>query len=321
MSGASAAQRAIRARRARRARGDRRCRSCTRDRAAARRAHARDAGRARPREPRTLAPPERRLATVAANERGWAPTDLIAARDRDGPADPRPGQFYMLAAARALGRGSGRAALPAARVLVRARAAGRPAAAPARSSCSRTIGPGHRAAGASSSRARTLALRRPARDRLPPARAGTRPLLVGGGIGTAPLLCLHDELRRTPPVLLGFRSAAHAEAAALFRRRRGAGDRRRLGRARRAWSPSCSREAARRGPRGHRLRLRPAADARGRARALRRARRAGPARARVGHGLRLRRLLRLRGPDHATATCASAWTGRCSTPTALEPRP
>ena len=48
-----------------------------------------------------------------------------------------------------------------------------------------------------------------------PAREGRRPLLVGGGIGTAPLLCLSDELEH-PAVMLGFRSAAHAAAAALF---------------------------------------------------------------------------------------------------------
>jgi NAD(P)H-flavin reductase len=42
---------------------------------------------------------------------------------------------------------------------------------------------------------------------------------VGGGIGTAPLLCWDDDLRaggQEPILLLGFRSAAHAEAAALF---------------------------------------------------------------------------------------------------------
>ncbi len=49
-----------------------------------------------------------------------------------------------------------------------------------------------------------------------PPREGTRPLLVGGGIGVAPLLCLEDELPGTPLTLLGFRSAAHAQAAALF---------------------------------------------------------------------------------------------------------
>ena len=42
-----------------------------------------------------------------------------------------------------------------------------------------------------------------------------RPLLVGGGIGIAPLPYLSDALG-SPPVVLGFRSAAHAEAAALL---------------------------------------------------------------------------------------------------------
>ena len=41
-----------------------------------------------------------------------------------------------------------------------------------------------------------------------------RPLLVGGGIGIAPLPYLSEALGR-PPAALGFRSAEHAEAAAL----------------------------------------------------------------------------------------------------------
>jgi dihydroorotate dehydrogenase electron transfer subunit len=41
-----------------------------------------------------------------------------------------------------------------------------------------------------------------------------RPLLVGGGIGMAPLPYLSEALGR-PPALLGFRSAHHAQAAAL----------------------------------------------------------------------------------------------------------
>ena len=41
-----------------------------------------------------------------------------------------------------------------------------------------------------------------------------RPLLVGGGIGIAPLPYLSEALRR-PPALLGFRSQHHAEAAEL----------------------------------------------------------------------------------------------------------
>jgi len=41
-----------------------------------------------------------------------------------------------------------------------------------------------------------------------------RPLLVGGGIGIAPLPYLSEQLAR-PPAVLGFRSEHHAEAAAL----------------------------------------------------------------------------------------------------------
>src|SRR5918992_3611177 len=41
-----------------------------------------------------------------------------------------------------------------------------------------------------------------------------RPLLVGGGIGVAPLPYLSETLGR-PPAVLGFRSERHAEAAAL----------------------------------------------------------------------------------------------------------
>jgi NAD(P)H-flavin reductase len=41
-----------------------------------------------------------------------------------------------------------------------------------------------------------------------------RPLLVGGGIGIAPVPYLSERLGH-PPAVLGFRSKAHAEAAAL----------------------------------------------------------------------------------------------------------
>jgi dihydroorotate dehydrogenase electron transfer subunit len=44
--------------------------------------------------------------------------------------------------------------------------------------------------------------------------ATRRPLLVGGGIGVAPFPYLSEQLGG-PPALLGFRSAWHAEAAAL----------------------------------------------------------------------------------------------------------
>lgn len=43
-----------------------------------------------------------------------------------------------------------------------------------------------------------------------------RPLLVGGGIGIAPLPYLAETLGGSIPATLGFRTAAHAEAAALL---------------------------------------------------------------------------------------------------------
>jgi dihydroorotate dehydrogenase electron transfer subunit len=43
-----------------------------------------------------------------------------------------------------------------------------------------------------------------------------RPLLVGGGIGIAPLPYLAEQLGGSPPVVLGFRSEVHAEAAVLL---------------------------------------------------------------------------------------------------------
>ena len=45
-------------------------------------------------------------------------------------------------------------------------------------------------------------------------RRVARPLLVGGGIGVAPLPYLSEDLGR-PPALLGFRTHAHAQAAEL----------------------------------------------------------------------------------------------------------
>jgi dihydroorotate dehydrogenase electron transfer subunit len=43
-----------------------------------------------------------------------------------------------------------------------------------------------------------------------------RPLLVGGGIGIAPLPYLAEQLGRSPRIVAGFRSEEHAEAASLL---------------------------------------------------------------------------------------------------------
>ena len=236
-------------------------------------------------EPRTLAPPERRVATVVGNEVLGA-YRLIAAEDPDGPADPRPGQFYMLAGGGAVGWGSRRAAVPAACVLVRARPAGERGV--RLEFLLEDIGPG---TGASppSRRARAWHWWARSGSAFGP-RSRTRPLLVGGGIGTAPLLCLSEELE-APRVLLGFRSADHAEAARPSRTpasppttaRPGAGRS-----SRSCWARSSNRAPPRSSPAARRRCSRRSGH-------VRRARGAGPAGARSGHGLRLRRLLRLRG--------------------------
>jgi dihydroorotate dehydrogenase electron transfer subunit len=131
---------------------------------------------------------------------------LITALDAGGPPDPRPGQFYMLAAAERWGGGADeRPYLPRAFSHARARE-GR------LSFLLEAVGPGTR---------RLAELREGEGLHLVgPLGVGwrptNRPILVGGGIGVAPLLCLQDDLGPDHPVLLGFRSAAHAEAASLF---------------------------------------------------------------------------------------------------------
>jgi dihydroorotate dehydrogenase electron transfer subunit len=162
-------------------------------------------------EPRTLAPPERRVAAVSGIERLGA-YHLITAHDVSGPRNPRPGQFYMLATDECWGGGGDeRPYLP--RAFSYARAHVEPDGV-ALGFLLEAIGPG-------TERLATvgpddgLAMVGPLGIGFRPPPDGFRPILVGGGIGAAPLLCLQEELDETT-VLLGFRSAAHAQAAALF---------------------------------------------------------------------------------------------------------
>jgi dihydroorotate dehydrogenase electron transfer subunit len=170
-----------------------------------------------PAEPRTLAPPERRIAEVKSVERIGA-YDVVTARDSIGPPDPRPGQFYMLAAGERWGGGSDeRPYLPRAFSFARIRplAGGQGADL---QFLFEEVGPGTRRLGELAA-GDSLALLGPLGIGFTALGEGRRPLLVGGGIGVAPLLCWDDELRAggvEAPVLLGFRSAAHAEAAGLF---------------------------------------------------------------------------------------------------------
>jgi NAD(P)H-flavin reductase len=156
---------------------------------------------------RTLAPFGRRMARVAAVER-IGDYALLWVDDEHGPADPRPGQFYMLASGEHWGAGTDeRPWLPRAFSHCRAEN-GR------LGFILEDVGPGtHRLAqlGAGDG----LWLTGPLGTGFSPPEGA--PLLVGGGIGVAPILCWSDELGAGVRVLLGFRSAGYAAAASLFR--------------------------------------------------------------------------------------------------------
>jgi dihydroorotate dehydrogenase electron transfer subunit len=156
---------------------------------------------------RTLAPFGRRTSVVTAVEEVGAYA-VISALDREGPRDPRPGQFYMLSTAERWGGGADeRPYLPRAFSFARVGPDG------ALHFLLEAIGPG----------TERLASLKPGDglNLVGPLGIGfdveaPQPLLVGGGIGAAPLVALQDELGPDARVRLGFRTAAHAEAARLF---------------------------------------------------------------------------------------------------------
>ena len=152
----------------------------------------------------------------------------------------------------------------------------------------------------------------------PAPRDGRRPLLVGGGVGIAPLAIWQDQLgARDAGALLGFRDAAHAagrRAAATT----SAWPPTTAASATTGWSPSCSTTSstATRTPRST-----PA----GRRRCSRPCGSCAPSRdipaqlaLESGHGLRLRRLLRLRRPDQERLRPAVRRRPGASTPRALD---
>jgi NAD(P)H-flavin reductase len=163
-------------------------------------------------EPRTLAPFGRRLAPIAVRER-YGPYVVLHCLDLNGPV-PQAGQFYMLSAAARWGGGEGeRPFLPRAFSVLRAR-----------SDDDRRleldflvedVGPGTRRL-CELDAGEDLALVGPLGSGFAPPREGRRPLLVGGGVGIAPLAIWQDQLGGDAPALLGFRDGARARGAALL---------------------------------------------------------------------------------------------------------
>ena len=96
----------------------------------------------------------------------------------------------------------------------RSRCCARPPAATSCSSCSTTSARAPSAC-ASSQLGDELSILGPLGIGFAPAREGRAPLLVGGGVGIAPLAIWQDQLGGAP-ALIGFRDAEHARGAALL---------------------------------------------------------------------------------------------------------
>ena len=165
---------------------------------------------------RTLAPlGRRRLPVVARRELGAYV--VVSVADPDGPA-PDAGQFYMLAAAERWGGGAdGRPFLPRAFSVARRHDDG------TLDFVLDDVGPGTGRL-AELGAGDDIWLLGPLGRGFAPPRQARRPILVGGGVGIAPLVIWQDVLGAAALVLLGFRDAAHAEGAALMRDARVATD-------------------------------------------------------------------------------------------------
>ena len=160
---------------------------------------------------RATAPLGRRRCEVTSN-RASGGYRIVSARDKSGPL-PRAGQFYMLATEQGWGGEGGRPYLPRAFSVARAAESG---GAVELEFLSETVGLGT-ARLAALERGDGLLVTGPlgrpfsSPRELAPGAAGA--ILVGGGIGIAPLAILRRELARAGApqrVLLGFRDRAHS---------------------------------------------------------------------------------------------------------------
>ena len=164
-----------------------------------------------PAEPAPTAPFGRRAAIVIAREDHGAYV-VIRCRDARGPL-PRAGQFYMLTAAERWGGGEGeRPFLPRAFSVLRTR--------PRSDGVDldfliEDVGPGTKRL-AELGTGDGLLLVGPLGNGFARPREDRMPLLVGGGVGIAPLAIWLDELGDMPTTLVGFRDELHARGAALL---------------------------------------------------------------------------------------------------------
>ena len=156
--------------------------------------------------PRALAPFGRRLCRVTRRD-AVGPYVLLAAADPDGP-EPAPGQFYMLSAASGWGGDSGRPHLGRAFSVCRTRDG-------QLEFLLEAIGPGTERL-AELGEGDGLWLVGPLGIGFTQPPAGSRALLVGGGIGIAPLVIWAEALDAPSVSLLGFRSGEYAQAARLL---------------------------------------------------------------------------------------------------------
>lgn len=158
-------------------------------------------------ESRTLAPLGRRLCDVA-GRRALGAYFVLTVADDDGPV-PQPGQFYMLAAAERWGGGEDeRPFLPRAFSVARVAADGL-------EFMLEDVGPG-------TSRLAELRagdgiwITGPLGKPFPAPREGCKPVLVGGGVGTAPIVMLADHYGEDALCILGYRDLEHAHGAELI---------------------------------------------------------------------------------------------------------
>lgn len=154
----------------------------------------------------TLPPPLGRRRCPIVGVQRFGPYAVLRVRD---DTVPRAGQFYMVAAAERWGGGEDeRPFLPRAFSVLRATAGELhfmlDEVGPGTARLME-LGPGDE-----------LWLAGPFGKPFAPPRDGRRPLLVGGGVGTAPLAILQDELGGAE-ALLGFRDATHALGSELLR--------------------------------------------------------------------------------------------------------